>query len=350
MPLYPVLVQDRPKQTRAYTKRRGWCCLVGRRLTHTFNQLRIALSFTVMVRAHMRCLIGKQHEVLWPIVVSSMIVMMDALFPFQENGLAELPSPADAASPCHTAHRDASDTTHTHSRSQQWWVHPYTGEARHLAEPVANGTMEVVEHLTAWVADLTVEHANHYISETGLINKNTRVYIEEAGNFPSPSPIMKLMATLRSGNGVPVGMRLTGNPGGPGHQWLRARYIDPAPMGWKVLTDGSGLERIYIPSRVTDNVYLGADYVQRLRASGSPELVRAWLEGDWSVVSGAFFPEFEMSRHVIAHEHCPITGLGSVRSTGAAPNPSPATGGPFRMDRCATSPAARWSTTANGTG
>jgi hypothetical protein len=128
----------------------------------------------------------------------------------------------------------------------------------------------------------------------------TRVYVEEAGNFPSPSPIMKLMATLRSGAGVPVAMRLTGNPGGPGHQWVRARYIDPAPLGWKVIRDATGLERIYIPSRVADNVYLGPDYVQRLRASGSPELVRAWLEGDWSVVSGAFFPEFSMERHVIA--------------------------------------------------
>jgi len=128
----------------------------------------------------------------------------------------------------------------------------------------------------------------------------TRVYVEEAGNFPSPVPIMKLMATLRSGAGVPVAMRLTGNPGGPGHQWVRARYIDPSPMGWKVIRDPTGLERIYIPSRVADNVYLGPDYVQRLRASGSPELVRAWLEGDWSVVSGAFFPEFTMDRHVIA--------------------------------------------------
>src|SRR5215475_10987357 len=128
----------------------------------------------------------------------------------------------------------------------------------------------------------------------------TRVYVEEAGNFPSPAPIMKLMATLRSGAGVPGGMRLTGNPGGPGHQWLRSRYIDPAPLGWKVLTDQGGLERIYIPSRVADNKYLGADYVQRLKASGSPELVRAWLEGDWSVVSGAFFPEFSLDRHVIA--------------------------------------------------
>jgi hypothetical protein len=134
----------------------------------------------------------------------------------------------------------------------------------------------------------------------------TRVYVEEIGNFASPTPIMKLHATLRSGAGVPVGFRATGNPGGPGHQWVRARYIDPAPLGWKVIRDPeTGLERIYIPSRVADNKYLGADYVQRLKASGSPELVRAWLEGDWSVVSGAFFPEFSMARHVIAPRDLP---------------------------------------------
>ena len=51
----------------------------------------------------------------------------------------------------------------------------------------------------------------------------TRVYVEEIGNFPSPAPIMKLMATLRSASGVPVGSRATGNPGGPGHAWVRER-------------------------------------------------------------------------------------------------------------------------------
>src|SRR6185436_9022974 len=55
----------------------------------------------------------------------------------------------------------------------------------------------------------------------------TRVYVEEIGNFPSPAPIMKLMATLRSAKGVPVGFRATGNPGGPGHGWVKDRYIDP---------------------------------------------------------------------------------------------------------------------------
>lgn len=133
----------------------------------------------------------------------------------------------------------------------------------------------------------------------------TRVYVEEAGNFPSPAPILKLFATLRSGAGVPCRIRLTGNPGGPGHQWVKARYIDPAPLGWKVVADEAGLERVYIPSRVGDNRHLDESYVARLRASGSPELVRAWLEGDFSVVSGAFFPEFNARTHIVPAQSLP---------------------------------------------
>lgn len=128
----------------------------------------------------------------------------------------------------------------------------------------------------------------------------TRVYIEELTNFPDPKPVMKLMATLRSGAGVPCGFRATANPGGPGHTWVKARYIDPDPRGWVRITDpASGLERIFIPSRVTDNRHLDEGYIARLRASGSEALVKAWLDGDWSVIEGAFFDCFSTARHVL---------------------------------------------------
>lgn len=131
----------------------------------------------------------------------------------------------------------------------------------------------------------------------------TRIYVDEAGNFPRPDPILFLLATLRSAHGVPVGIRLTGNPGGPGHLWVRHRYIDHAPLGYQVITDArTGLQRVYIPSRVSDNPALTAGdpgYVARLKSVGSEALVRAWLEGDWSIIQGAFFDEWSMARHVI---------------------------------------------------
>ena len=135
----------------------------------------------------------------------------------------------------------------------------------------------------------------------------TRLYVEEAGTFPRPEPIYKLMATLRSGNNVPVGIRLTANPGGPGHNWVKAKYIDPAPQGWKIHKEifndpfgGESIERdwVFIPSTVKDNKYLGQDYIANLQMVGSPQLVRAWLEGDWNVIEGAFFSEFN-KRHII---------------------------------------------------
>ena len=141
----------------------------------------------------------------------------------------------------------------------------------------------------------------------------SRVYVEEVTNFPSPGPINKLRATLRSAAGVPVGMRLTGNPGGPGHLWVKARYIDPNPRGYQVIAETEEvevddvtvtvkLERVFIPSKLTDNKMLLRNdpaYVMRLRQSGSEALVKAWLNGDWNIVDGAFFDCFNYDLHVL---------------------------------------------------
>lgn len=143
----------------------------------------------------------------------------------------------------------------------------------------------------------------------------TRVYVEEMGTFANPEPIFKLMATLRSGAGVPCRFIATANPGGPGHSWIKARYIDPAPLGMKILPSefknpftGEILhkQRIFIPSRVTDNPYTNTpDYIGNLYLSGNAELVKAWLMGDWNVMLGAYFPEFNTTKHVIRNFKIP---------------------------------------------
>lgn len=132
----------------------------------------------------------------------------------------------------------------------------------------------------------------------------TDVDIDEAGNYASSDPIDKLWGALR---GNDVRMMLTANPGGPGAQWLKQRFqIDRFPKGNKILhvelPNGAKHTRCYIPSKVTNNRALlraDPDYVNRLYLVGSKNLVRAWLDGDWNAIDGAYFDVWDSDKHVI---------------------------------------------------
>lgn len=128
--------------------------------------------------------------------------------------------------------------------------------------------------------------------------------VEEAGLYENAAPIDRLHGILRSAAGVPTQLTLTANPGGPGQLWIKDRYIDPAPMGMQVLRrtlpNGSVHKYIYIPSRLHQNQFLVRDknYVNRLYLVGNAALVKAWLEGDWNAIEGAFFDNWSSHRHV----------------------------------------------------
>lgn len=131
---------------------------------------------------------------------------------------------------------------------------------------------------------------------------------DEKTNWPNLNAYHKINACLRSAGVVKnKRVRVTANPGGRGHHAVKAYFIDPAPMGFELIseTDEQGYvsNRIFIKSKVTDNKILlknDPNYIGRLRRSGSPELVKAWLDGDWDVITGAYYPEFSMEKHVIA--------------------------------------------------
>lgn len=137
----------------------------------------------------------------------------------------------------------------------------------------------------------------------------TRVYVEELTQFADPSPLDKIKATLRSGAGVPTGFRASCNPGGPGHTWVKQRYIDEG--AWNIVrstfinpftNEEVSRSRVFIPAKLSDNPQLlhnDPGYVANLFMSGSKALVQAWLQGDWDVVEGAFFDCWDTSKHVL---------------------------------------------------
>src|SRR4029077_6847677 len=149
----------------------------------------------------------------------------------------------------------------------------------------------------------------------------TRVYVEEIGHFPSPAPVMKLMATLRSGAGVPVGLRATGNPGGPGHQWVRQRYIDLLPSGLgSFATRCLGLNGSSSPhgSTITSTLTLRRTSNGCGRPAARNSCVRGWTAigpSPWghSSIAG-------IARGTSCHRsRSRRTGCASVRWTGARP-------------------------------
>jgi hypothetical protein len=176
----------------------------------------------------------------------------------------------------------------------------------------------------------------------------TFIAFEEAQQWPDPEPLNLLRGTLRSAEGVLCQIVLTGNPGGPGHHWVRARYVDPAPMGYEEIDDPTtGDARMFIPAKLEDNPALRENdptYERRLLAvSNNPALVKAWRFGAWDIIAGAFFSDVWVPERQVLERFEVPKGWHLVRSFdwgSAKPsslglwaisdgNPLPENGGPY---------------------
>lgn len=107
-----------------------------------------------------------------------------------------------------------------------------------------------------------------------------------------------LMSRLRGAKPYPRQMKSTTNPGGLGHDWVKRRFIDPAPPE-TLITDPLGT-RLFLPARVQDNKFLMEGdplYIQRLQRLPDRER-RALLEGDWDLCEGRFFSCWSREQHI----------------------------------------------------
>ena len=143
---------------------------------------------------------------------------------------------------------------------------------------------------------------------------------DELTQWPTPYPWNYMRSRLRTtrASGLPLYMRATSNPGGPGHQWVKKTFIDPntpSEAFWATDTDSGEticwpkghsregeplFKRRFIPATLFDNPYLADDGMYEANLLSLPEHQRRQLlEGDWDINEGAAFPEFNRKEHVV---------------------------------------------------
>lgn len=103
---------------------------------------------------------------------------------------------------------------------------------------------------------------------------------DEAGQFPE-SRITYLHSRLRKpeDSKIPIRMRLASNPGGPGHEWLKKRFVTGARTGF------------FVPAKLAHNPGLDAKQYIRGLIKLDPIRRAQLLAGDWEAYEGGRFRE-----------------------------------------------------------
>ena len=147
----------------------------------------------------------------------------------------------------------------------------------------------------------------------------TWIGVDELTQYPTPYAWDYLRSRLRTTDPkLPIYMRATSNPGGPGHVWVKKMFIDPSPFNrafdatdiesGKILKWPKGHEkegnplfrRRFIPAKLSDNPYLAESGEYEANLLSLPEVQRKQLlEGSWDIAEGAAFNEFSRDKHVV---------------------------------------------------
>lgn len=121
------------------------------------------------------------------------------------------------------------------------------------------------------------------------------IFIDEATQF-TEYQFETLTACLRGANTFPKRMYLTCNPGGVGHEWVKRLFIS---RRYKETENPDDYE--FVAATIYDNKILlenDPGYVAMLD-NLSDGLRQAWRDGNWDMLAGQYFSEFNRNIHVI---------------------------------------------------
>ena len=142
---------------------------------------------------------------------------------------------------------------------------------------------------------------------------------DELGHWSTPYAWNYMRSRLRSTDPtLPLAQRASANPGGLGGRWLKKMFVDPAvpgtPFNARDMETGQELlyppnhpkagqplfQRRFIPAKLSDNPYLTHDTAYEASLLSLPKHLREQLlYGNWDIMDGAAFPEFNQHDHVV---------------------------------------------------
>lgn len=97
---------------------------------------------------------------------------------------------------------------------------------------------------------------------------------------------------------IPLITFATSNPFGPGHNWVKKRFIDVAPYGVLLRNKIKAFDpktkedieinktQVSIFGSYKENIYLSPQYVAKLESIKDENLREAWLKGSWNIIAG----------------------------------------------------------------
>lgn len=125
--------------------------------------------------------------------------------------------------------------------------------------------------------------------------------VDELTSFATMDEIDLLKSTVRSPRAdIPLKIRYTTNPSGPGHANVKARFIDRMKPGQIIADPRTGLTMTHLYSNVIENVLIVDTYLPTLLSINDPNRRKAWTLGTWDITAGGAFDDLWRSDiHVI---------------------------------------------------
>lgn len=131
------------------------------------------------------------------------------------------------------------------------------------------------------------------------------ILIEEATTLTSSKYKTIRTCNRSSKPGWRPRMYSTTNPGGVGHAWYKALFIDPYRRRQEKGTR-------FVPATADDNACLNPEYVRDVLDTLTGWQLRAWRYGDWDIAAGQFFTNWRAEidgrpHHVIRPFRIPLS-------------------------------------------